>query len=362
MKLLVVILTLAYARLSFAQTDSLVVGEAHTYEGLTVFPISAADKLPHNYISLEQALATNRAIIHENNSQTLVIDNLSDSDLFIQSTDLIKGGQQDRMIAYDMIVPAHSSSHDLQAYCIEQGRSTKRGHEPIETFSASTEAAPLPHMRVVAKHELTGMLLSPNLGGLTAPDPEMQKLFESLNGVPQANSNENAAQESVWKDVLNIQNGLTRTLRDTVTNNESATSLQLALEHASVQSKRARFVRKLEEIVEDEPRSIGLAYAVNGELRGAEIYGSHALFLSMWPKLLRAASTEAILEGPAPGKTATADSVYAFLAEAGRGKSEKRRINDRTIIETSKSDSTYTFISRDTKQETTDLHESIVKE
>jgi hypothetical protein len=362
MKFLVVILALAFARLSYAQTDSLIVGNAHSYEGLTIFLLSAPDKIHHNYISLEQALTSHRAVIHENNSQTLEIDNLSDSDLFIQSTDLIKGGQQDRMIAYDMIVPAHSSSHDLQVYCIEQGRSTKRGQEPIETFRSSIEAAPLPHMRVVAKHELTGMLLSPNLGGLTAPDPEIQKLFESLNGIPQANSNDNAAQESVWRDVLNIQNGLTRTLHDTVTNNESATSLQLALEHSSVQAKRARFVRKLEEIVDDEPRSVGFAYAINGELRGAEIYGSHALFLSMWQKLLKAASTEAILKEPAPIKAVIADSVYAFLATAGHGKSAKKQINDRTVVETYKSDSVYTFISRDTKQEGADLHESIAKE
>jgi hypothetical protein len=171
MKYMLFVLLLTFARLSFAQTDSLMIHETFVYGNLSITLLTSPDQLHRNYLTLEQALSTHRAIIHENNSQTLWIENLSDSDLFIQSTDLIKGGQQDRMVANDMIVPARSESRDLHVFCIEQGRSTKRGDEPIETFSGSFEAAPMSHIRVVAKHDLTGMLLSPNLGWQTAPDP-----------------------------------------------------------------------------------------------------------------------------------------------------------------------------------------------
>jgi hypothetical protein len=176
------------------------------------------------------------------------------------------------------------------------------------------------------------------------------------------NGGDDAAQQSVWKDVLNIQNGLTRTLRDTVTNNESATSLELALEHSSVQEKRKLFFHALQDIVDKDPQSIGFVYAIDGEVRGAEIYGSHALFLSMWPKLLRAASTEALLTGGGGSKTASPDSVQLFLDNARHGKSAEKQINDRTRIQTYKSDSSYTFITRDSKYRSAMLHESVVKE
>jgi hypothetical protein len=358
MKILLYWILLCFPAISFAQSDSVELKGPYSYEGLSIVLLCAKDRVQHSYLTLEQALATHRAVIHENNSQTLWIDNLSDSDLFIQSTDIIKGGQQDRMIANDMIVPARTSSRDLHVFCVEQGRSTKRGEEPLETFSTSNEAAPLPHMRVVAKHELTGMLLSPHLGGLTAPDPETQKVFESLGAIPQLNTGDDAAQQSVWKDVSNVQNGLTRMLRDTVTKNSSPTSLELALEHSSFQDKRERYLHKLSDIVEDNSDCIGYAYAIDGEVRSIDQYGSHALFLSMWPKLLKAAATEAIMDGSHSKKLISIDSVEEFLSNAMSGKSAQKTVNDRTTVVAYKSDTTYTFITHDKLHG--EIHKSIV--
>src|SRR5438132_10978348 len=134
------------------------------------------------------------------------------------------------MIASDMVLPANDTSRELNVYCVEHGRSTKRGTEPIETFSASNEMAPLHHMRVVAKHELTGMTLSSHLGGLTAPDPEQLQLLQSFGQNRQFNMVDDAAQESVWHDVAVAQSSLTSALKDSVTRNQSPTSLELELE------------------------------------------------------------------------------------------------------------------------------------
>ena len=153
------------------------------------------------YLTLEEALRTGQAVIHENNSQKLWIENRSDTDLFVQSSDLIKGGQQDRMVENDMIVPAHDTSTDMNVYCIEHGRSTKRGSEPLETFSASHWMAPLSHTRLVTQHALTEQLLTPHVGGLTAPDTNELNLLKSLESLPQPFGAVDAAQESVWNDV-----------------------------------------------------------------------------------------------------------------------------------------------------------------
>src|SRR4051812_36803575 len=64
---------------SFALSDSLTVGQTRSYSALTVFIIDRADEVHRPYLTLERALATHRAVIHENNSQTLWIENLSDT-------------------------------------------------------------------------------------------------------------------------------------------------------------------------------------------------------------------------------------------------------------------------------------------
>src|ERR1700691_4112584 len=99
--------TLLCATPALASQDSVLVREPKTYGPLTVWTIEVESKVHHPYLTLEEALRTGQAVIHENNSQRLWIENRSDTDLFVQSSDIIKGGQQDRMVEYDMIVPAH---------------------------------------------------------------------------------------------------------------------------------------------------------------------------------------------------------------------------------------------------------------
>ena len=47
---------------------------------------------------------------------------------------------------------------------------------------------------------------------------------------------------------------------------------------------------------------VGAVFVVNGRVTGAEVYGSHGLFRKAWPKLLKAASEEALAE-KADGRT-----------------------------------------------------------
>src|SRR5476649_754456 len=100
---------------------------------------------------------------------------------------------------------------------------------------------PLVHTRLVARHELTGKLLTPNVGGMTAPDPEQLKLLESLGDIPRPFGVADAAQESIWNDVKVVQSGMTSALRDSVTRNQSPTSLELALDAKSVAERERQF-------------------------------------------------------------------------------------------------------------------------
>jgi hypothetical protein len=338
-----------------ASDDSLKVLGPFKHGRLAVYLIEAPEPQSHPYLTLDAALRTGRAVIHENNSQTLWVENRSDTDLFIQSAEIIKGGQQDRMIASDLIVPAHDTSRELRVYCVERGRSTKRGLEPIETFSASPEIAPAIHLRRVAQYELTGKLLDPHFGGVTAPDPEQAKLFASLSALPEFNRADDAAQESIWKDVGGLQAGLTHALGDSVTRNASPTSLELALEHPSLAAQRKRFERDLLLTASSNPQTRGAICVMDGRIIGGDIYASHAMFAAIWPKLLRSLATESLLSPPndsTPSAPHSTDDILNYLDATDHGKMAQIQVNERTTTEVTESETSYKFVTRDAKYQT----------
>src|SRR5262249_5531978 len=58
----------------------------------------------------------------------LVVENLSpDVEVYIQAGDIVKGGRQDRVLSYDLIVPPRSGKVPLAAFCVEAGRRQPRG-------------------------------------------------------------------------------------------------------------------------------------------------------------------------------------------------------------------------------------------
>ncbi len=356
----VLLFCLLSARPALASGDSVIVREPKIFGPLTVWTLEAKCTVHHPYLTLEDALHSGAAVIHENNSQRLWIENRSDTDLFVQSADIIKGGQQDRLVEYDMIVPAHDTSRDLNVYCIEHGRSTKRGAEPIETFSASYWMAPLSHTRLVTQHELTEQLLTPHVGGFTAPDTNELNLLKSLSSQPQLFfGNVDAAQESIWNDVSNVQRDLTAMLNDSVTRNASPTSLELTLENNSLADRKHKTEKKLEDLASDDDRAVGFVYAINGRITGAEQYGEHTLFEAMWPKLLRSITAEAVIESGQRSESGNAqpsiNDVQQFLA-VGNNKSARQQVNDRTLIVASKSDADYLFQTFDSKYNDGSLH------
>jgi len=78
--------------------------------------------------------------------------------------------------------------------------------------------------------------------------------------------------------------------------------------------------------VERRPHIVGFAFAINGELNSADVYACKALFMKLWPKLLKAAAVEAVAEfrkdktfqPPKP------DEVRKFLEEAQKGAASVR--------------------------------------
>ena len=123
----------------------------------------------------------------------------------------------------------------------------------------------------------------------------------------------------MWKKVAVQQNKLSENVGTRVNAEESASSLQLALENPAVLAKVAEYEEALKDECAERKNVVGVVFVVNGKMTGAEVYGSNALFQKAWPKLLNSAATEALAEKSAKSQ-ATAPSareVERFLACGG---------------------------------------------
>src|SRR4051812_44840493 len=155
---------------TFALED-FVVGEPIRHENLSIFPvISRAAKTEDRYITLDEGLqagtieirevaATYQSIAGptgsadasatslendkenppadeqlardsrqadgelsaENDVNTLVVVNNSDKPLYLMPGEIIIGGSQDRTIANELVIAAHSSPTRIPVYCVESG-------------------------------------------------------------------------------------------------------------------------------------------------------------------------------------------------------------------------------------------------
>jgi hypothetical protein len=94
------------------------------------------------YLTLEQAWNQKKVVVHETSQVNgLAVENNSAEAVFIQVGDIVKGGNEDRMIPNDFIIPPHSGKLPIAAFCVEQARWGRRGSEPTQAFAGSTESA-----------------------------------------------------------------------------------------------------------------------------------------------------------------------------------------------------------------------------
>jgi hypothetical protein len=220
--------------------------------------------------------------VHETgNVEQLAVENLSDKwMIFIQAGEIVKGGKQDRVLSQDMLLKPVSGQVPINSYCVEQGRWRKRGVEEDRVFSKSTKK-------------------------LTSKALKEAALYKRVQG-------------EVWKEVGKIQKKLSEQVGTSVQSNKSSSSLQLALENTGVVSRVSEYKGVLEPIIADHPDVIGYAFSINGDLNSADVYGSRALFLKLWPGLLEAAATEALAEEGSKrvDKQPETVDVQLFLHEA----------------------------------------------
>ena len=100
------------------------------------------------------------------------------------------------------------------------------------------------------------------------------------------------------------------------------------VDNETLKAKRADYVETLLPQVVAHDDAIGVVVAIDGELVGADVYGSHELFQKLVRKVLDSYAQESILAGESPsGEPPELDDVKRFLAEGDSVRTEDVRKN-----------------------------------
>jgi hypothetical protein len=337
------------------------ISRPHKHGNLTIFLIHGKDKIKGKEILiLEEALARKQAIVHETQSvNRLDVENTSkDSLLFIQSGDIVKGGQQDRLIAFDLLVPPQSGKVSVMAFCVEQNRWAQRGTEAVARFNSSSSQLPSKSLKLLAGSygQIGGQ--SGQTGGQGGQLGQLGQLGSGFQAGFQFGMGglQGGLQVGVWREVAGVQ----ERLRKNTKAKDKGSSLQLTLENKEVQESVDKYVRALQPSLKDKKDVLGFAFAINGKFSTAEIYASADLFKKLWPKLLKASAAEALAEYQTGKKfpRVKAEDVKACFTDAAKGKRVTKDVTKRTRIVLQETSKNILLTTQDRQRKNTWIHKT----
>jgi hypothetical protein len=262
------------------------VGAGRSFDELTVFPILAEEQPDLGpFVTLEQALEAKTAEVREAGEagggrvNSLVIENKGTAPIFVLAGTVVKGGKQDRQIGQDFAVGAQQTVA-VDAFCVERGR-----------WNAQRE----------------GVLTQGKFGTSKSL---------ATSGVRAAGQYKKS-QGEVWSKVgeVNARNG-----KSTPTD-----TLAASLDDQDLAGKRASLAQTIAAHVNGlapQREVVGIAYAVEGKVRGVRWFANHRLYELYRDSLFNTAALEAITaRGAAGGPKKEAapppspEAVKAFVTE-----------------------------------------------
>jgi hypothetical protein len=316
-----------YSAPSLPQKDQYRLEGPFTQGNLTVFLVHGKDKIKgQTFITLQEALVQRKVIVRETREvNSLTIENVSADEVYVQSGDIVKGGAQDRMLVTDLILPPRSGKIAIDAFCVENGRWSRRGNEEVTQFTSSANVVASREVKLAAK--------------------------------------EKGSQSEVWAEVAAAQDKLSRNVGGSVKSAASPTSFQLALENKQVTTSADSYVKALAGVIDGKTDVIGYVFAINGKINSADIYASNMLFKKLWPKLLQASAIEAVAELRSGEKFAAPKpvEVQGFLDDGDKGPEQEKNVSGRVQMVTRDSKDNISFDTRDRAKADVVVHRNIIK-
>ncbi len=260
-----------------ASGDELAFGAPIKYQNITIVPVGTNKQGPfQRYTLLEEGIAKKTLAVREmqgNAGQAQVnsveIRNTGGDPVYLLGGEMILGGKQDRIIERDTVVPPNQKWTPVSVFCVEQGR----WHGQNMEFAAG------------------GALVQPSLQQA------------ALSG----------DQSQVWAEVArkNLQHG---------TQSASGT-YRRTIQNAALRAKIAPYREQLVKALPADLQTAGVVFAINGDIRVADLFGNPVLFSSLRDKLLSAYILEALgQQTRTDARAVSAADAKTFLLEARKAK------------------------------------------
>lgn len=246
------------------------------YENLRLYPIVADRAFINNnqsvgsFLNLPEAMQNSRFRVTEKKPygrgddsgavNALTIQNKSQDTVFLMTGDVVRGGNQDRVLAMDMVVPPRTIT-DIPVFCVEHGRWTY--HEPEE--GQSEEAAR--NRKIFA---FTGYY--------NVASNDIRKTIK-----------ETGNQQEVWNKVDELTS---------IHNAKSNTEAYAALEESEAYTQmRDAYLEHFRHRFDDRKGVIGVVAVSGNKVLGADVFGHPNLFQKQYESLLHSYITDAMSNG-----------------------------------------------------------------
>jgi len=254
------------------------VGKPLTYENLTVFPVQETGKggVPTGYLSLEEALKKRLIKVSEvadgGDVNSVIVTSKTKAPIYLMSGDIILGGQQDRQIQDDTIIPPSARKMRVPVFCVEHGRWTGG-----EQFTGNTVAS----------------------------------------GKLRLETQQSRDQQQVW-DTVAAEAKQAKAITPTGT-------YRAVAEGKVMKAKVDRYTGRLSAGLRKDNNCVGIIVAVNGKVTAADIFGNRTLWRKQMTKTVKSYALDAARSHAqwwATKKKAVARpaEAVALLADYGKGK------------------------------------------
>ena len=257
--------------------NAIVVHEGVRHKNMVVFPVSLREIADGTaYTTLDEAIENGRITITEIGSGSvpeLRLEILSNEPFFFMAGEVVTGAKQDRILKHDLLFRDGKGAINLPVYCVEQGRWTARSDQ----FGS----------------------------GKTLGSTALRKTAVMKEG-----------QQNAWAEVRQKNEEMRA---DTATD-----TIQATYESEKYKDFESDFLDALRNVPSLHADTVGVVIAIGGEVVSADVFANHSLFARLWPKVLKAAITDAVVAGTAVVEDNTAARM--FLGAASKPRSPLRRI------------------------------------
>ncbi len=266
------------AEVRAGSASELVYGEPIRFHNMTLVPVGTTRKGPfQKYTLIEQGLKDQSLAVREMSGDTgqaqvnqVEVRNRGHQPVYLLGGEMILGGKQDRIIQQDTVLPGTGEWTKVAVFCVEHGR--WQG----QTMQFSSAGA-------VAHVSLRTAAMS-------------------------------GSQSAVWEEVAknNLRHGTqsqTETYRRTVQNE-------------ALRGKIEPYRKQLTGMMPKNLTLSGFVFAINGDIRVADLFGNPVLFADLQDKLISSYILEAL--GQQENPSAPAVSKNAAQTFIGKARAEKK--------------------------------------